>query len=309
MNLLLTGASGFLGRNFLSRVPAGWRVLAIYRRDAGFPAFAAALGNPAVTAAQCDLADPAAVRALFDRHGTEWDGCAYFSATVDIPWSVREPQQDLLLNTVPLLNVLDAIRCERFVYFSSGAVYDGLRGEVSPSDAVSPTLPYAISKLACEQYLACYCRRRRSIGKFLNVRFFGAYGPWEAPHKIYTRLVRAFAFDSADEYTIYGGGRNLIDAMYVDDAVEAVHRLLAGSCWNRTVNLAAGCPLTIEELVKIAGRALGRGEVRVLKSGVAHEDNQFWGSVREMRDELGFAPRTSLEDGLLRLRDFLLASR
>ena len=54
------------------------------------------------------------------------------------------------------------------------------------------------------------------------VRFFGAYGPYEASHKIYTRLVRAFALESRNTYTIYGDGANLIDAMYVDDAIDAV---------------------------------------------------------------------------------------
>ena len=307
MDVLLTGASGFLGRNFLLRAPADWRILALYRSDATFPEFVSGLQRPNVTAARCDLADPAQVAALAGKHGREWESCLYLSAKVDIPWSVREPKEDLLLNTAPLLNLLDAVHTSRFIYFSSGAVYDGLKGEVDAGARIAPTLPYAISKLACERYIEFHQRRRQSIENYLVVRFFGAYGPYEAPHKIYTRLVRAFAIEGRKTYSIYGDGRNLIDAMYVDDAIDAIQDMLAGSHWNATINLAIGRPLTIEELVRQAAEALGIASVEVEKQGVAHENIEFWASTREMKDWYGFEPRIPLAQGFPRLRDFLAA--
>src|SRR6185312_253553 len=240
MNLLLTGASGFIGRNLLLRAPEGWRILALYRNSASFPAFISGLNNPNITAAQCDLDSPEQVARLFDQFGSDWESCLYLAAKVDIPWSVREPKQDLLLNTGPLLNLLEGLHAGRFIYFSSGAVYDGLTGEIHPHTPFSPTLPYAISKLACERYVEFFGARRSSLEKYLIVRFFGAYGPYEAPHKIYTRLIEAFAIQGKSSYKIYGDGRNLIDAMYVEDAVEAIRRMLVGDHWNDSVNLAAG---------------------------------------------------------------------
>ena len=307
MKLLVTGASGFIGRNLLLRVPADWSVLALYHRDVAFPDFVGRLHRSNVRAAPCDLADPAQVRMLFEEYGRDWDACLYLAGKVDIPWSVREPKQDLLANAGPLLNVLDQIRAARFVYFSSGAVYDGAAGEVNRDAHLAPTLPYAISKLACERYVECYSRRKQSIGGHLIVRFFGAYGPYEASHKIYTRLIRAFAVEHRDTYTIYGDGQNLIDAMYVDDAVEAVKRMLSGSCWNETVNLAAGRPLSIETLVREVGEALGVGPVKIEKQGVANEHNDFWGSTREMREFFDFECHTALADGITRFRDFMIS--
>src|SRR5262245_44874782 len=99
MDVLLAGASGFLGRNYILRVPADWRIVALYRNDTTFPEFISGLGRVNVVAVQCDLADPAQVTALIDKYGREWESCLYLSAKVDIPWSVREPQQDLLVNT------------------------------------------------------------------------------------------------------------------------------------------------------------------------------------------------------------------
>jgi nucleoside-diphosphate-sugar epimerase len=305
MKVLVTGASGFLGRNLLRRFPEEWQVLALYRSDRHFPAFVDSLERSGVVPAQCDLTNAAQVAELMREHGGEWDACLYLAARVDIPWSVRDPRADLTMNTTSLLNVLEAVYVDRFVYLSSGAVYDGLRGEVPPSAAVAPTLPYAISKLACEQYVRYFQARRKSIEHYLNVRFFGAFGPFEAPHKIYTRLIRALAFDRADSYQIYGDGKNLIDAMYVDDAVEAIHRIVVGEHWNTTVNLAGGSPTTIETLVRRVAIALNRDSVRIEKSGLANEKNDFWGSTAEMRQLFGFSPMVSLEDGVGRLSRFL----
>lgn len=304
MRVLLTGASGFVGRNLIRRAPADWEIVAVHRE----PGFADSVrGNSQVTPVRCDLGDPAAVRDLFARHGHAWDCCLYLAAKVDIPWSVREPREDLLINTGGLLNVLGRLEAERLIYFSSGAVYDGHRGEAHPDTPLNPTLPYAISKLASERYVE-FCRRRKgSLGRFLNVRFFGAYGPYEASHKIYTRLLRTFVTEGKREYTLYGDGQNLIDAMYVDDAVDAVQRMVAGAYWDATVNLAAGTPMTIEALVHEVAGALGAAPVRIEKTGVAHEKNEFWGSTREMRDHFGFVPSVSLADGIRRFRDFLVA--
>ena len=206
---------------------------------------------------------------------------------------------------VPVLNLLDLVRVAKFVYFSSGAVYDGSTGEVRPDSCVAPTLPYAISKLANEHYIRFHQQRRESIGKYLIVRFFGAYGPYESEHKIYTKLIRTLGIEKQDHYTIYGDGTNLIDAMYVDDAVEAVRRMLIGDRWNLTVNLAGGHPRRIDELVHAVGAALGIGSVRIQRNSVANERNEFWGSVREMRELFGFQPTVDLVNGVCRFRDFL----
>ena len=176
-----------------------------------------------------------------------------------------------------------------------------------PDASITPTLPYAISKYASERYVEFARTRAGSIDRTLIVRFFGAYGPYEAPHKIYTRLVRAFALEGRRSYTIYGDGTNLIDAMYVDDAVDAVKRMLTGPHWNTCVNLAAGQPVTIETLVRTAASALGAEPITVEKQAIANESNHFRGSTREMEELYGFRPRTCLRDGLRRFRDFLIA--
>ena len=125
------------------------------------------------------------------------------------------------------------------VYVSSGAVYDGLHGAVTPATPVSPQLPYAISKLASEQYLQFFCERRGTVDSYVNVRFFGAYGPYEAARKITTKWLQALARGER-EFVVRGDGRNLIDFMYVDDAVDGFLALVKAQGARLTVDFASG---------------------------------------------------------------------
>jgi len=150
------------------------------------PAFVADRNLTRVTAVACDLVDADAVRDLGRRVGRA-DAVLHLAANGDPAVSAERARWDLELNTVAVVNVLEQIAMDRMVYMSSGAVYDGLRGPVSPATPVNPLLPYAISKLASERYVAFFAERRRLLASYANVRFFGAYGPYEAPRKITTR--------------------------------------------------------------------------------------------------------------------------
>src|SRR5438128_7455160 len=219
MRVIVTGASGFIGRNVLLRAPKSWKIAAVYHRTAGLDAFVESHGLGHVTPVCCDLLDPAAVRALADHIGGGADAVLYLAANGDPAASVERPRWDLESNTLALVNFLEHCPAGHVVYVSSGAVYDGLTGEVSPATAVSPRLPYAISKLASEQYVKFFAERRRTVGSYVNVRFFGAYGPYEPLRKITTKWMRA-VMDGRRELTVRGDGENLIDFMYVDDAVD-----------------------------------------------------------------------------------------
>jgi len=201
-----------------------------------------------------------------------------------------------------VVNVLERIAMDRMIYMSSGAVYDGLRGPVSPATPVNPLLPYAISKLASERYVAFFAERRRLLASYANVRFFGAYGPYEAPRKITTRWLRAI-MDGQREFTIRGNGKNLIDFMYVDDAADALWRIVADASFSGTLDLAAGAPITIDEAVAAMARASGV-EITLRHEGDVPEYIEFRSADPTMRDRFGFAPSTPFDEGIRRLHAF-----
>jgi UDP-glucose 4-epimerase len=301
MHLLVTGASGFIGRNVLLRAPRDWRISAVYLRTP-LDRFVDERALPHVTPVQCDLTDASDVSRLLKAIGPA-DAVLYLAANGDPAASASRPVWDLQLNTLAPLTLLEQWRGGRFVFVSSGAVYDGLAGDVAPPTPVSPRLPYAISKLATEQYVRQFAHRG-ALDSYANIRFFGAYGPYEAPRKITTRWLRAI-LDGQREFTIRGDGQNLIDFMYIDDAVDAMLRVVRASDFSGTVDLASGTPVTIDAIARTMARALA-ADLRLVHEGHTEEYIRFRSADPTMRDRFNFSPSIGFDDGIRRFRDFMV---
>jgi nucleoside-diphosphate-sugar epimerase len=303
MRVIVTGASGFIGRNVLLRAPHDWHITAVHHRDASLGRFVELHALSHVTAVRCDLLSVDDVRALAATVGGRADAVLYLAANGDPAASVERPRWDLESNAVALVNFLEHCPVEHVVYVSSGAVYDGLVGPVSPSTAVAPRLPYAISKLASEQYVRFFAERRHAIESYVNVRFFGAYGPYEPVRKITTKWMRA-VMDGQRAVTIRGDGENLIDFMYVDDAVDGFLALTAAKDVQATVDFASGAPVSVNDVVRTMARTLAV-DVALNHAGHSEEYIQFRTVDRTMRERFGVEPKTTFADGVARLRDFL----
>ena len=303
MNLVVTGASGFIGHNVLLRAPRDWRVFAVYHSTPGLEGFVQEHGLTNVRPVKCDLTSEADVRALARTIGGKPDAMLYLAANGDPAASSERPRWDLESNTVAFVNTLEHCPADHVVYLSSGAVYDGRHGAVAPSTPVAPKLPYAISKLASEQYLQFFCERRGTVSSYVNVRFFGAYGPYEPARKITTKWLQALARGER-AFVIRGDGKNLIDFMYVDDAVDGFLALVKASGARLTVDFASGTPVSINDIVNTMASTLGV-DVTIRHEGTVAEYIEFRSADTAMRDRFGTAPTISFADGLQRLSVFL----
>ena len=303
MRLIVTGASGFIGHNVLLRAPRDWDIVAVYHRTPGLEAFVQTHGLGHVRPVGCDLLNPAEVGGLAVAVGGRADAVLHLAANGDPAASAARPRWDLELNTVALLTLLEHCPADRVVYMSSGAVYDGHVGPVSPATPVTPRLPYAISKLASEYYVRHFSEQRHAIGSYANVRFFGAYGPYEPLRKITTRWMRA-VMAGAREFDVRGNGENLIDFMYVDDAVDGLLALIAAAGFSGTVDFASGAPVSVNDILGTMARTLGV-DVTLRHQGHTEEYIQFRSVDTTLRDRFGVVPRVSFEEGFRRLQEFL----
>ena len=206
-----------------------------------------------------------------------------------------------------LVTFLEQLRVGHFVYVSSGAVYDGLIGPVTPATPVAPRLPYAISKLASEHYLRFFAERRDTVDSYINVRFFGAYGPYEPARKITTRWLRG-VMAGQREFTLRGNGENLIDFMYVDDAVDGFLRLTRARL-QRHRRLRVGHAGQRQRTSCRRWRGCSASTSRCGTRATPRSTSSFISVDRTMRERFGFAPTISFDDGVRRLHEFLVRAR
>jgi UDP-glucose 4-epimerase len=311
MRLLVTGAAGFIGRNTLLALPHTWEIVALYRPgNSDFLSFLHMHQLGHVQAIACDLTNEQQVRQEMDQIGGDFDTCLALASNTSIPYSIAQPLQDLMINVVGLLHILDSCTVKHLVYLSSGAVYLGLRGLVGPLAPVAPHVPYAISKLAAEHYIQAYVQRHTTLEAATIVRFFGAYGPYEPARKLYTKLVQRFAFERNPHFTISGNGENYIDAMYVEDAIQALMLILAHPAPEevRCIDLGVGGHESVKQVVTRAAHIFGL-EPQLHYEGATAEYIEFSIDPQSFASIYQFVPSVSLELGLTHLAAHLARER
>lgn len=307
MRLLVTGASGFIGRNVLLALSPAWEVVALHRPgNTDFLRFVDAHQLAHIKPVGCDLTNAEQVWRVMQQVGETFDACLALASNTSIPDSIKYPVQDLTTNVIGLLHILRYATFSHLIYLSSGAVYIGLQGKVGPTSALTPTLPYAISKLAAEHYIRASIHHADAPKSATIIRFFGAYGPYEPERKLYTKLVRQFAVERNPYFTVNGDGENYIDAMYVGDAVKALIAVVNAPAPEgvHCVDLGVGSRESINQVVTRAAHTFGL-EPQIYHEGATAEYIQFVIDPQPFSVRYQFVPAISLETGLRLLADHL----
>ena len=221
--------------------------------------------------------------------------------------SIEQPSLDVEMNILTLTTLLENYRCKRFLYYSSGAVYEGNVGPVSPLSPISPTLPYSVSKFAAEGYVKNFALRRKSIDEYLNIRFFGSFGEFEPERKLYRKLVKTALNKTSNSFTIHGDGTNYIDAMLTDDTISSTKALIETENKNITLDLTQGEPKTIKDLCVTVFDTLNRKDIKIniLEDSVP-ESNKFYSIDAQMSEKIGWKNQYSLVDGIKRYAELYI---
>jgi UDP-glucuronate 4-epimerase len=230
-----------------------------------------------------------------------------------------DPQPYAASNLLGFMNMLEACRhggVGHLVYASSSSVY-GANGKLpfSEHDAADhPISLYAATKKANEMMAHSYAHLFGLPAT--GLRFFTVYGPWGRPDMAVYKFTHAIA--EGREIQVANGGRVWRDFTYVDDIVEGIVRLVerppaADPAWNaakpdpaispaphRVYNIGNDRPEEVNRLIALIEGALGRKANRIdvpLPPGDVLETRA---DVSDLRRHVGFAPETSLEEGIRR---------
>lgn len=292
--VLLTGASGFLGR---------WLVPALLRE-----------GHAVVAAARSAEALPEDKAMVVPLDVTDRESFAQLPAGIDtiIHAATLRPNEQAgwvgvaaaieanILGTLYLLEYAAAHHTQKIVYCSTLAVY-GLPQRL-PIREDGPTYPiqapdshYAISKLAGE--LLCtraHVERRVSC---LCLRLARIYGPGENPNSLLSRWIREAR--EGREIVVHGNGERSLDFIYIEDAVRSICLAVRAEGVDGIVNVGSGVEVTwrllAENVVELFSPAGRRTAIRYISHG---DQTRCYLDVEKARAALGFTTRFSIVEGL-----------
>jgi UDP-glucuronate 4-epimerase len=303
MRILVTGGAGFIGSHLCERLLARGDEVVVLDNFNDFYDPAQKRANAAeLRAARIvtgDIRDRELVQSLVRE--ARFDAVVHIAAMAGVRPSIRDPllYEDVnVRGTLVLLEELKALPQTRFVFASSSSVY-GANDRVpfrEQDDVVRPMSPYAATKRAGE--LLCWTYHHLYGIPVSCLRFFTVYGPRQRPEMAIAKFVRA-CFDRKP-IPFFGDGTMRRDYTYIDDIVHGVVRALDRCDGYEIYNLGESATTSLSELVRLVGEACGVEPIVERLPMQPGDVLVTYADVTKAREKLGYAPSTSVKDGLAR---------
>ncbi len=295
--ILVTGGAGFIGSHLVERLGVRNEVTVLDDLSTG------SLRNLASVPGQLHV-KRASVRET-DAVETVMAGqdvVYHLAAKTSVTESVAKPDAYWRTNVEGTLTVLKAAAdagVRRVVFTSSAAVYG--TSEVNPKVETmrpAPASPYATTKMvgefACEEITSL-----KGI-ETVAVRIFNAYGPRQDPTSAYAGVIAKFctAFAAREPIEIHDDGEQTRDFLYVGDLVEALELVAERPVAGEVLNLGSGRPTSVNEVARVLSEIAHATPRRMQKGPREGDVRHSLADIGKARQRLGFAPRTSLREGL-----------
>jgi UDP-N-acetylglucosamine/UDP-N-acetyl-alpha-D-glucosaminouronate 4-epimerase len=226
-------------------------------------------------------------------------------ALPSVPRSIQDPLTSNAVNVEGTLNVLLAARdagVRRVVFASSSSVYGDAHGMPRrESQPLAPLAPYAVSKLAAEQY--CVVANRVFGVETVALRYFNVFGERQDPLSGYAAVIPKFIRMMLDGRppTIFGDGETSRDFTHIENVVEAnLAAAVEPAAAGRVMNIAVGSSHTLNELVGMLQRLLGSDLEPEYGPPRPGDVSESLADVSLARELIGYEPSVELEEGLER---------
>lgn len=301
MNILITGAAGFIGSNIADAyIQAGHTVVIVDDLSTGKSENV----NPGARFHRLDIRDPALEQVFAE---TKFDVINHHAAQMDVRRSVADPVFDASVNVLGMLNVLELgnkYGVKKVIFSSTGGAIYGEQ-DYFPADEqhpLRPLSPYGITKLATEKYLFYY-RAVHGI-EHVILRYGNIYGPRQNPHGE-AGVIAIFADKMlrGEQPVINGDGKQTRDYVYVGDVVRA--NVLALSYPSSNIfNIGTGIENDVIALFRFVRKFSGSSCEE--KHGPTKKGEQLRSVIdySKAKKLLGWEPTVPLEDGLRRTVEF-----
>lgn len=293
--ILVTGGSGFIGSHLIEKCR---------KLEAKVDNFDLSDGH--------DIQDEKVLREFIKGKYDSIFHLAGFSGSVK---SNLHQVETFKINTLATVNLMESIARHspktKLIISSSRLEYGKpLYLPVDENHPTNPTTIYGLSRLAATQMALVYC-----LHKNLNVTIFrtsNVYGPHKIQKFASYNIVNYFV-DLAlkdEDLTIYGDGRQLRDYLFIDDLTDVfIKAALSQITRGQIYNLGAGVGIKFKDMAELIIKKVGRGKLKFVKWPKEYalvETGSYITDLTKVRQDLGFSPKISFEEGVKRtIRDEL----
>lgn len=282
MNILVTGAAGFIGTSLVKKLKQlGHSVVSIDIQQSDH------------------IVDITDLQSFSILNKYKFDLIYHLAAQSYGRGSLENPHKDLHWNAVGTLNVCLYAQqqgIKKIIYTSTMAVY-GDRDLANESDSLDPKSNYACSKLYGE-----YCIKRFSEYGLNHTifRVFNTYGPGQDLDNQQKGIVNAFIsqLKQGDKINVTGPLDRYRDLIYIDDVVDALICGLSDGLNNETFNVCSSKKTHIKELIDLIISVAGRKNVTIKNVGSHAGDQMGTTGDNTKLKSFGWNPKVSLKQGI-----------
>lgn len=314
MKILVTGAAGFIGSNFVFHMRKAHPEYDIIALDSltyagNLETLAPVMEEDHFTFVRCDITDREGVRKVFEEHHP--DVVVNFAAESHVDRSIEDPGVFLRTNILGTQVLMDACRefgIQRFHQVGTDEVYGDLPldrpdlffTEDLPLQASSP---YSASKASADLLAMAY---HRTYGLPVTIsRCSNNYGPYQFPEKLIPLMIANALADKP--LPVYGTGENVRDWLYVEDHCRAIDMILENGKVGEVYNIGGHNERSNLDVVKTILKQLGKPESLITFVGDRKgHDLRYAIDPSKIHGELGWLPETKFDDGIRQTIDWYL---
>jgi len=306
--ILVTGAAGFIGANFVRMLMARDEPVRLVALDK--LTYAGNLANleglldrdERLVFVRGDICDAKLVAELFDRHRIS--ELVNFAAESHVDRSILGSGpfvQANVVGTQVLLDVAKAKVCAKFLQVSTDEVYGSLpedKPEVKFTEdtPLQPNSPYSASKTAADCMVRSY---HHTFGMpVLTTRCSNNYGPYQFPEKLIPLFVTNLI--EGKKVPLYGDGMNVRDWLYVEDHCEALWAVLNKGRIGEVYNIGGNNEIPNRRITETILREMGKSweeNVQYVKDRPGH-DRRYAIDASRIKNELGWEPKHRFEQAI-----------
>lgn len=302
MNILVTGAAGFIG-SALSRqlVAEAYNVIGLDNYndyyDVSLKHARVKALIPTVSIVEGNFGDKELLSKLFAEH--QFDVVCHLAAMAGVRYSMERPEVYIthnIENLVTLLETMKQYKCKRMVFASSSSVYgnDTKAPFLESAVAGAPESVYGATKRAGELLLHSYFAQYGIQSTAL--RFFTVYGPWSRPDMAMLKFAQKMV--KGEEIEVYNHGDLRRDFTYIDDIVSGFVSAVETPLGFDILNLGGGRPIPLLTYIELLEKNIG---ITVKKTYLPMQPGdvyETYADTEKARKLLGFTAKVPIEKGV-----------